>query len=93
MRNEEIRRLPADGGEEELIGRGPASRALWSADGKLLYYTGSGGHSERLWALSPSDGREYVVADLRGRPGMMGWCLSTDGSYLYFAWGEDLGDI
>jgi len=43
--------------------------------------------------LSPSDGREYVVADLKGRPGMMGWELSTDDSYLYFTWWEDLGGI
>ena len=93
VRGGEIWRMPADGSEEERIGGGPASHALWSPEGKLLYYTGSREHSKRLWALSPSDGREYVVADLRGRPGMMGWCLSTDGVYLYFTWREDLGDI
>ena len=91
-RDREFWRMPAAGGEEERISMGPGQVPQWSPDGKLLYYMGSLEHSGRLWALSPSDGQEVVIADLRGRRGGMRW-LSSDGSYLYFAWDEDLGDI
>jgi hypothetical protein len=40
------------------------------------------------------DGREYPVTDLTGRRGAMRpFSLATDGKYLYFTWGEELGDI
>ena len=91
-RNLELWQMPASGGQEERISAGPGLVPQWSPDGKLLYYLGSLEHSGRLWALSPSDGQEVVIADLRGRRGSMKW-LSTDGAYLYFTWEQDLGDI
>jgi hypothetical protein len=40
------------------------------------------------------DGREYPVTDLTGRRGNMNiFSLAADGEYLYFSWGEELGDI
>jgi len=75
------------------ISRGPSGQARWAPDGELIYYVGRGEHSDRLWALSPSDGQEYVVADLSGRWGRLAFEMTTDGSNLYFAWRADIGEI
>ncbi len=59
-----------------------------------MYYNGAGERANSLWALAWDDGREYRVADLTGRRGSLSAAASaTDGSYLYFAWRDDLGDI
>jgi TolB protein len=92
-RNGEVWGMSAAGGEEERISRGPSGQVRWSPDGELLYRAGSREQSDRLWVLSPSDGQEYVVADLRGRRGGVAYDLATDGSHLYFTWTENLGDI
>ena len=84
--------MPSEGGDQERISNGPGSRPQWSPDGELVYYVGSRERSGELWALSPSDGREYLVADLKGRRGRSSW-LCTDGTFLYFTWREDVGDI
>jgi hypothetical protein len=40
------------------------------------------------------DRREYPVTDLTGRRGILSLhALATEGEYLYFTWGEELGDI
>jgi hypothetical protein len=40
------------------------------------------------------DCREVPVTDLTGRRGNLDrWSLATDGEYLYFSWGEELGDL
>ena len=37
---------------------------------------------------------ERPVTDFTGRPGTLGvFGLATDGSYLYFTWDEDIGDL
>ncbi len=60
----------------------------------MLYFTGwRTERASNLWAKSLHNGREYPVTDLEGRRGDLGWDLATDGQYLYFTWGEDLGDI
>jgi hypothetical protein len=58
-----------------------------------MYYNGAGERVNSLWAFALDDGREYRVADLTGRRGSRGAGLATDGSYLYFGWRDDLGDI
>ena len=60
-----------------------------------MYYNGQRGQRDNsLWALAWDEGREYRVADLTGRRGSLsGAASATDGSYLYFAWRYDLGDI
>lgn len=92
-RDLEFWQKPVDGGEERRISRGPGAQARWSPDGTRLYYTGWRERSEKIWALSPSSGDESVVADLTGRRGNMGWQFATDGSFLYFTFWEDIGDM
>jgi TolB protein len=87
-------RIPAVGGEPEPLTEGPAGASRWSPDGTILYFTGWRERLNNLWALSIEDGREYRVTDLTGRRGSMNpFSLATDGEYLYFTWGDDLGDI
>jgi len=46
-----------------------------------------------VWAKLHDDGREYPVTDFEGHRGNLGWDLATEGRFLYFTWGESLGDI
>ena len=60
----------------------------------MFWFTGYlSARAENLWAKSLQDGREYPVTEFEGRRGVLGFDLATDGQYLYFTWGEDLGDI
>ncbi len=87
-------RVLSTGGEPEPLSEGPGVVGRFSPDGKVLYFTGWGTERDRnLWALSMEDGSEYPVTDLVGRSGRVGWALATDGTYIYFTWWEDLGDI
>ena len=87
-------RVSVSGGEPELLTRGPGNGASWSPDGKLMYYNGAGERDDSLWAFALDDRREYRVADLTGRRGSLSGATSaTDGSYLYFGWQNNLGDI
>ncbi len=82
------------GGEAEPFSEGPGYNGRFSPNGKMFYFTSWGTErAENLWAKSLQDGREYPVTDFEGRRGNLGWDLATDGQYLYFTWGEDLGDI
>jgi Tol biopolymer transport system component len=87
-------RVPTTGGEPEPLTEGPAGASRWSPDGTKLYFTGWAERDGNIWVLSMEDGREYPVTDLTGRRGKMNnFSLATDGEYLYFSWGDDLGDI
>jgi Tol biopolymer transport system component len=87
-------RRPARGeGEPELIVKGPGQTFRWSPDAKKVYFTGSGDHRGKIWALSLEDAKEYAVTDLMGRRGSLSFYLATDGQYLYFHWVEDVADI
>ncbi len=87
-------RIPASGGEAEPVAEGRAYRPSWSPDGKEIYFVRPTDISTNIWAVSLEDGREYPVTDFSGRHGSLyEFPLATDGDYLYFTWGEDLGDI
>lgn len=52
------------------------------------------GSTGQYWAKSLSTGREFAVAELSGRRGdVIRSTLATDGSHLYFVWGEYESDI
>ena len=42
---------------------------------------------------SPVDGSVRQLTDLRGRYGRLGRYFAHDGTYLYFNWIEDTGDL
>ena len=87
-------RVPTAGGELEMLSEGPGSFYRWSSDGTVLYFRGAREREGNLWALYPQDGSERQVTDFSGRRGALGpEVLATDGSFLYFSWEQDTGDI
>ncbi|MCI0697479.1 serine/threonine-protein kinase [candidate division KSB1 bacterium] len=87
-------RMPAEGGQPELLTEARAGRTLWSKSGTRIYFVKSTEGTLTLWELSIETGRERQVMDLTGRPGRFGGdALASDGKQLFFAWQEWLGDI
>jgi Tol biopolymer transport system component len=82
--------MSADGSERKPLSAGPASStARWSPDGETVFAKRNG----NFWAFKVEDGSEHRVTDLVGRAGRLGNAMTTDGSWIYFSWGQDLGDI
>jgi hypothetical protein len=53
-----------------------------------------GGVPPTIWARSMDTGVETPAATFEGRPGSLeNSAIDTDGTYLYFTWVEDEGDI
>ena len=69
----------------------------WSADRTEIYFnrqTGEvGARIRNIWSLSVNDGSVRQLTDLQGRYGEIGRDFAHDGTYLYFPWIEDTGDI
>jgi Tol biopolymer transport system component len=85
--------VPAVGGDPEVLTEGGGT-PRWSRDGKQVFFDGDGERAGNLWAMTLEDRSERPMTDLVGRGGTLrGSCTATDGQYLYFCWGEDLGDI
>jgi Tol biopolymer transport system component len=89
-------RIPATGGDPELLSErgGPAPR--WAPNEQEIYFlnTTRDGNDGNVWAVSPEDRAERAVTDLSRRAGLLGaTALATDGRYLYFSWGSNSGDI
>ena len=86
-------RVPAAGGDPERVtqsGRFPR----WSKNGKWIFFLRVAEGTRTLWALSLDDRSDRRMADLVGKPGVMGiQGLATDGENLYFRWEEEIGDI
>ena len=49
--------------------------------------------ARNVWVVSLADRVERQVTDLRGRGGRVGPGLAIGTEFLYFAWGQDTGDI
>ena len=91
-RSNQFWRIPADGGEPELLTGGNFAR--FSPDGRNLYVTNIDDGAGNVWAIDPETKVERAVTDLEGRPGGLGQiALATDGDYIYFTWMVDISDI
>jgi Tol biopolymer transport system component len=87
-------RAPSQGGEAELLTRGPGRSPRWSRDGQHIYFSGIEEREGNLWRLSLKDLSERPVTNLVGKRGTVGVMQpSTDGTFLYFPWQDDLADI
>ena len=87
-------RIPLAGGEPEQVTEGAAWVSSWSPDGETLFFHGTADRRGSIWVKSLSTGREFAVAELSGRRGdVIRSTLATDGSHLYFVWGEYESDI
>ena len=89
VENQSLWRVPAAGGEAERMTEGVDSGPIPSSDGESLFFRDSGD----VWAFSLKDGSKRPLTRLTGRSGSLRADLATDGTYLYFSWQEDLGDI
>ncbi len=91
----QLYRVPSAGGPmERLTDAEVGVSPVWSRDGRDIFYAGAGGHAEDIWALSLETRKVRRIADFTGRRGGIGQePPSTDGTYIYFTWREDLGDV
>ena len=88
--------------EPEVLTTGHGS-PQWSPDGQRLFFkrgasrvaaVSSGLGRADLWAVDRETRAEKQLTDLSGRTGFLGdSALATDGTYLYFGWNENVGDI
>ncbi len=86
----EVWRVPAVGGEPEQLTSDGGHQPVWSPDGRHIYFWREG----QFWALSMDTRSERPLTNLTGRRGGGGGGeMTTDGRYLYFAWGGREGDI
>jgi Tol biopolymer transport system component len=89
-----IWRIPASGGQPELLTKNVGTMLQWSPDGKCLYYIGGGENGDNVWHIDIGTRKEEPATALSGRRGMIGGAgLATDGRSLYFTWEEPRGDI
>ena len=87
-------RVPIGGGEPIRLTEGAGGFSRFSRDGNSIFFVGRGERGGNVWTVPIDGGVERAVTDLSGRRGgIQSEALATDGEYLYFAWGEDLGDI
>ncbi len=64
--------------------------ARWSPDGSSIYFL----RDQNIWTISADGKDERQLTDLVGkRTDHFAVGLATDGRFLYFSWGEDIGDI
>ncbi|HEY3158596.1 MAG TPA: protein kinase [Vicinamibacterales bacterium] len=87
-------RVSSRGGEAELLTRGAGQSPRWSRDGKQIFFRGEEEREGNLWKVSLKDRSERPVTNLVGKRGTVGQMQpSTDGTFLYFPWQDDLADI
>ena len=68
--------------------------AVWSRDGRSLYYIADLDGAANIWSVNADGTDEHPMTDLTGKRGRFNPdALTTDGTYLYFVWNETLGDI
>jgi serine/threonine protein kinase/tricorn protease-like protein len=68
----------------------------WSADKKYIYsnvFNDMSLTTKNIWSLTVADGSLRQLTDFKDRQGRLGRRFATDGTYFYFIWLEDLGDI
>ena len=89
----QIWRVPWAGGAPEPLtpGFGPPT---WSRDGTEVFFFRTAESLPDVWAVSISTRQARRLTKLLGRRGTLGTMgIATDGSYVYFAWRDDIGDI
>ena len=85
-----LRRIPASGGDPELLTQGRDSPPCIAMDGETIYFH----RDNNIRAVSIDGTTERRVTDFQGKYGHLGtYALATDGRYLYFGWEEEKGDL
>ena len=67
----------------------------WSADRTEIYFFSLSGDNRilNIWSLAVADGSVRQLTELQGRHGRFARQFANDGTYLYFPWVEESGDI
>lgn len=92
MLDRRLYQVPRGGGDPEALTEGPVFYPQVSSDGRHYYFTNFS--TEDIWEVPVGGGQERQVTDLSGKRGALGnTALATDGTYLYFTWEDELGDI
>jgi len=88
--NTEVWKASSTGEDAVRIADASGWVARWSADGSSIYFL----RDQNIWMVSADGGGERRMTDLVGKRGLMpALSLTTDDRYLYFGWGEEIGDI
>ena len=86
----EVWKASSTGEEAVRIADADGWVARWSADESSIYFL----RDQNIWMVSADGGDERRMTDLVGKRGLMSaLSLTTDDRYLYFSWGEEIGDI
>jgi Tol biopolymer transport system component len=89
-----IWRVAAAGGTPELLSERSGVSPRWSRDGEEIFFIAEQERAGNFWALSLKDRTERAITNLVGKRGLIGMQYpATDGTYIYFPWRDDLGDI
>ena len=90
-----IWRARTSGQEVEQLTQGTSEgQPRWAPDGGEIYFGARGDRGPDIWAVRLEDRSERPLTDFSGRPGTLGnFALATDGTYLYFTWEEEFGDL
>jgi Tol biopolymer transport system component len=85
--------VAAAGGQPRLLIADTGISARWSPDGREIHF--SGADQQSFWSYRVADGTQRPITNLFGRRGMLGVSQmpASDGTFLYFTWRDDLGDI
>ena len=86
----EVWRVSSTGEDAERLAASGGWTARWSPDGSSIYFL----RDQNIWTISADGKDERQLTNLVGkRTDHFGVGLATDGRFLYFSWGEDIGDI
>ena len=83
-----------DGEEPRALASRTVFYPVWSREGDALYYTPDRSGGNEIWRIALDGSDAEPVTSLSSRSGRLARAaLATDGSYLYFVWEQDLGDV
>ena len=74
------------------VAKGFSWELRWAPDGKTLFSAVTRGGARVVVSIADDGTHERRLTNFSGRRGSIG-NLATDGTYLYFTWDEDIGDL
>lgn len=77
-----IWRMPADGGQSQLITRNGGWESKVSADGKLIYYVKANGRTGSLWTVPADGGLESPVSGMPDSMYRREWDITSEGIFF-----------
>lgn len=86
-------RVPAQGGEPELVLDKDSWSLIWAPDGENVCFAAQRGGQGNLYEKEFGSSTVRRLTDFAGRPGYLGELNGSDGEFLYFTWNEDHGDL